>query len=408
MKNWMAWKEEANYQKLFWAGLANGIGNRFNQVALLSLLYMLTESGIAIGLYFTIRMVPFLVMAPLGGMLADKFSKKALLITIDVIRIPIALLPLVVHHPDVLWIAYLGVFLLATGEAMYAPVRMATIPAIVKQDKLLYINAIEQIMLGAVLVVGSTTGGVIAFLLGSYVPFILHAFTFLVSALLLSNVRIKKVKQQKRQTPNEKRPSSWKLVIGSSALIMFLFMELTMPLANGIDNVLISVYALDVFNMGDIGVGLMYGFLGLGFIISSFFSHHLKNRLISLIVLFIAFEGIGHLLLSISPTFVSTLFIVFGITLAGGISNICLSTIIMKLVPASYQGSFFGLTQMISNTTLGIMMGVAGFLLEMFTPRQLSLLVGCMYVFFSLLYGFMFSRLSLKTEKRKLARTERL
>lgn len=48
-------------------------------------------------------------------------------------------------------------------------------------------------------------------------------------------------------------------------------MMLTMPLANGIDNILVSIYGLEVFDMGELGVGFMYGALGIGLILSSFF-----------------------------------------------------------------------------------------------------------------------------------------
>lgn len=179
MSNLTVWKQEKNYQRLFWAGATNGIGDRFAQVAILALLYQITGSGLAIGILFTVRMMPFLLFAPIGGILADRFSKKTLLITTDLIRIPFALSLLLVPGHEQLWIIYVSSFILAAGEALYSPTRMSTIPALVKQDRLLYVNAIEQIMLGIVLVIGSSTGGVISYLFGVHVPFILNAATFL-------------------------------------------------------------------------------------------------------------------------------------------------------------------------------------------------------------------------------------
>ena len=406
MTNWTVWKKEKHYQKLFWSGAINGIGNRFSQVAILTLLYQITGAGMAIGFYFAIRMAPFLLLAPIGGLLADRFSKKRLLIKLDLLRIPFALSPIFVQGPSDLWIVYISTFCLSIGEALYAPTRMATIPSLVKQDKLLYINAIEQILVGVVLVLGSSTGGIISYLFGLQVSFILDACTFLFSALLLLPISIPATREvHDAKTKNPPQPiSPWNLVIGSFALIIFITIEATMPLANGIDNVLMSVYALDVFHMGDLGVGFIRATLGLGFIISSFFSNMLKRKLVVLIVLFIALEGIGHILLSIAPSFIIALMTVLLITTVGGMSNICLSTLIMKIVPRTKQGAFFGFTQMISNTSLGISMGAAGFLLEVFTPRTLSLLVGITYVLFTILYATLFSRVNLIKEKIKLMR----
>ncbi|MCD8508456.1 MAG: hypothetical protein LRY73_00100 [Bacillus sp. (in: Bacteria)] len=109
-------------------------------------------------------------------------------------------------------------------------------------------------------------------------------------------------------------------------------------------------------------------------------------------------------MLSIAPTFTVTLMIVIFITFAGGISNICMDTIMMKTVPKSRQGTFFGFMATLSNTALGISMASAGFLLEVFSPRELSFLVGVAYIGLTLLYGFLFTRVNIVKEKRELYR----
>jgi len=406
MNNWIAWKQEQNYQKLFWSGTVSGIGDRFTQVATLTLIYQITSSGFLIGILFAIRMLPFLFLAPIGGMLADRFSKRKVLIVVDVIRMPFAISPIFVSGSEDLWILFTSAFILATGEALYAPARMASIPESVKQENLLFINAIEQIMVGGVLILGSSAGGIFSYLFGLHLPFILDGISFLCSAYILTKMT---VQQPVNATPNENnhsiaqpKKSNWKYIFGSSALIIFIIIELTMPIANGIDNVLISVYALDVFDMGDVGVGFMYAMMGLGFVLSSFLSNMLQRKLVLLMVIFIVFEGLGHIFLSAAATFLYALFIVLLITFVGGLSNICLSTIIMTTVPRSMQGRFFGITAMISNTSLGISMGLAGFLLELFGPRTLSFYVGITYIILTFFYTVLFRKVNLRDEKLKL------
>lgn len=403
MTNWTVWKSEKNYRQLFWSGAINGIGNRFNQVAMLALLYSITGSGLSIGIYFAIRLIPFLIFAPLGGMLADRFPKKHILIWLDMVRIPLACILLFVHDANGIWLLYIGLFLLAICEAIYAPTRMSVIPALVKSDKILYVNALEQIMLGAVLVVGSTTGGIIAFLFGTHVLFLLDAVTFLISAYMLGRMLIP-TQSQTRKVRQALSISIWKLAWGSSALLLFLFIDATMPLANGIDNVLISMYALDVFHMGDLGVGLLYGALGLGFILSSYSAWLSGKKLAAVIVIFISLEGLGHILLSHAPTFITALLIVVFITYVGGISNIYVATLMMKIVPRSSQGAFFGISQMISNSALGVSMGAAGFIVDIIPARILSLYVGITYILLTMLYAFLFSKINWQQAKRTLRR----
>ncbi|MGD6941187.1 hypothetical protein ACQCT6_04035 [Cytobacillus gottheilii] len=93
-------KEEKEYRKLFSAGVLNGIGDRFSQVAVLALLLEVTGSGFAVGLTLAIRVIPFLLFAPFGGWLADKFSKRNILVSTDLIRIFFALSFLFVKSPD--------------------------------------------------------------------------------------------------------------------------------------------------------------------------------------------------------------------------------------------------------------------------------------------------------------------
>ncbi|WP_052807055.1 hypothetical protein [Mesobacillus subterraneus] len=52
-------KTEKGYRKLFLAGVINGIGDRFSQVALLTLILQMTGSGLAVGITMALRMIPF-------------------------------------------------------------------------------------------------------------------------------------------------------------------------------------------------------------------------------------------------------------------------------------------------------------------------------------------------------------
>lgn len=395
-------KQENEYKKLFYSGIINGIGNRFTQVALLALIYQITHSAFAIGLLFLIRLLPFLLMAPLGGALADRMSKKYILISVEVFRIPIILLLTLVNEPHQLWIIYVSSFGLALGEAIYAPTRKATIPALVRKDHLLHVNAIEQIIMGLVLIIGSTTGGVISYLFGMDTAFILNAITFVISALFLSSLNPPAHPNVSKSLVSSSAKVSYKIFFKSPVLLVFLFICFTMPIANGIDNVLISIYALDVFQMGDLGVGLIYGCLGLGFVLSSFFSDRMSGKLVPITVIFIAIEGIGHLFLSVSPTFFLALCSVVFITLAGGMSNISFDTLVMKTIPHNRQGTFFGLTEMITNVTLGIFIAVGGLLLEVFGPRVLGGIVGLLYIGFTIIYAIMFKQINFLKEKRNL------
>ncbi|WP_306792891.1 MFS transporter [Neobacillus paridis] len=78
--------------------------------------------------------MPYLIFAPIGGRLADRFSRKNILVTTDLVRIVFALSFLMVHGKEDLWIVYVSTFMLAAGEAIYSPTRKSAIPQLVYKE----------------------------------------------------------------------------------------------------------------------------------------------------------------------------------------------------------------------------------------------------------------------------------
>ncbi|MEH7109238.1 MFS transporter, partial [Bacillus sp. JJ1764] len=178
-------KQEKQYRKLFLAGIVNGVGDRFSSVAVLAMMLQLTGSGLAVGVTLAIRLLPFVIFAPIGGKLADRFSRKVILVVTDLIRIVFALGLIFVESETDLWIVYVSSFFLAAGEAIYSPVRKSSIPQLVNKEHLLKINSLEQVLIGIVLIGGAFSGGIVASIFGAHITFWLNAASFLGAAALI-------------------------------------------------------------------------------------------------------------------------------------------------------------------------------------------------------------------------------
>lgn len=179
-----------------------------------------------------------------------------------------------------------------------------------------------------------------------------------------------------------------------------------MPLANGVDNVIFNLIALEVFDKGDLGVGLIYSALGIGFVLSSTIVKWIRRKYIAIGVAMILLEGAGHILLSQSFFFIQALALAILITFVGGISNICFDTVLMKILPASKRGFLFGTLSMFQNSSMGIAMIGAGFLTEWLPPLQTSFLVGVTYIAFALAFMLVFRSVNFRTSIRKLKRLD--
>jgi len=382
-------KQEKAYQKLFYAGIVNGIGDRFSQVALLTLILQVTGSGVAVGTTLALRMLPFLLIGPISSTLAHKLSRKKLLIYTDVLRACIATSFLFINSPDDIWIIYAGSFLLAGGEALYSPTRRASIPAIVQKTHIKTINSWEQILLGFVLIIGALAGGIVSFVFGTAQSFLVNILSFLFASILIARIpslEKAEIADTHQRTNEQKTAPFLSIVLSSSFLMLLLSTDLLIPLANGMENVLISVYAVKTFHAADLGVGILYSVLGIGFMISPLLTKRITNHYLLIAFLCVFIEGILLITVSRSPSFVGVV-LLFGIlTIFGGISNTLLDTVVMQTVPENQQGIYFGLSETISNTMLGISMFFTGLLLESFPPRTMGALNGGLYVLFAIVY----------------------
>ncbi|MGG2015670.1 MFS transporter [Bacillus sp. S10(2024)] len=373
--------EEKQYQKLFLAGIVNGIGDRFSSVAVLAMLLHVTGSGFAVGMTLAIRLIPSLIFGPIGGMLADQFSRKTILVITDLIRIPFALSFLFVQSKEDIWIVYFSSFILAAGEAIYGPARKSTIPQLVNKKHLIKVNSLEQVMIGIVLTIGALSGGIVSSIFGPNVTYWLNAGSFLGAAAINYTIRFPGNEDVKKVGKSENLLFTFKKVILISITVQILFFcEILIASINGIDNVLISVYAINEFHLGDVGVGLFYAALGIGLILSFSVANQLRKNFLVTGLVCLLLEGIFQLLLSQTHLIVFAFLMFCGIAFMSGIGNACFDTILMKKIPEQHQGTMFGLLATIINTVLGISMFISGLALQYLTPRALGLTGGIAYI----------------------------
>lgn len=396
--------KQRGYSRLFAAGLINGIGDRFSSVAMLALVLNVTGSGMAVGITLGLRVLPYLFMAPLGGMLAGRLPRKSIMILVDILRVPVALSFLWVDDGSELWLLYTGSLLLAAGEAVYSPVRKSSIPLLAGKSSLLRINSLEQLMSGSVLIIGALTGGVVSLWFGPEMAFVMNAVSFLIAALLIGGIdfpqnmeeadpesKLNSTGRESSVERNNVKARQWralKLVVGGSIVLQVVVgYELLVPIINGWDNVLISVYAVQEFHAGDIGVGAFYAALGIGLSLSFFAERIVRTHLLAVALGGLLTEGLLLMAISASGDFPVAFCLYILLSLAGGMGNACLDTLVMRETPTALQPAMFGMLSAVGGLLLGVSMLSAGWLLDLVEPRMLGLLGGACCAGISLLLG---------------------
>lgn len=181
-------RHNRNFRNLWFGQIISFLGDWFNLIASASLISQLSDSGLAIGGLFVVRMLaPFLV-SPIAGVAADRYNRKSLLFTADILRAFIVLGFLLVRQPSHLWLLYTLTALQLAVSGFFQPARNAILPDIVSPQELGTANALSAATWSVMLAFGAALGGLVAGMWGNQPAFIIDAITFILSALFISRI----------------------------------------------------------------------------------------------------------------------------------------------------------------------------------------------------------------------------
>lgn len=122
------------YRHLFAAQVIALIGTGLATVALGLLAFDLAgeNAGMVLGTALAIKMVAYVGVAPVAAAFAERLPRRAVLVTLDLVRAAVALLlPFVTQ----IWEVYVLIFVLQAASAAFTPTFQATIPDVLPDEK---------------------------------------------------------------------------------------------------------------------------------------------------------------------------------------------------------------------------------------------------------------------------------
>jgi hypothetical protein len=177
-------------------------GDQLANVAFPWLITSLTGSAAALSKVMMALILPNIVFRLVGGIITDRLHKKVVLIVADLLRgtvmLLLALLVLSAH-------VNMGIFLLVAvclgiGGALFTPAYNATIPLLVRQDRLLRFNSTLQAGNQGIGTLVPALAGVIIATIGIPAALGIDGISFLLSALSILLIVLPRGDQQPRQS----------------------------------------------------------------------------------------------------------------------------------------------------------------------------------------------------------------
>jgi len=177
----------SQYFRLWVAQVVSSLGDWIGLVAIISVAQRVSGSTAAVGIVMVARMLPGFFLAPVGGVLVDRWDRRRVMVTCDVGRAVILAYVPFLHSVAGLFFAS---FLIEVLTLMWSPAKDASVPNLVPAEKLTTANS-----LSLAAAYGTFPIGAVFFTLLATLPKVLHhaetlplwadGLTFLTSGVLI-------------------------------------------------------------------------------------------------------------------------------------------------------------------------------------------------------------------------------
>ena len=180
-----------DFRLLFVGQFVSSFGSSISYVVLPWQMYQLTKSNFAVGMLGVAEFVPMLVMAFVGGALADFIDRRRLIVIAEIglticcgLLVMNALLP----QPRV-WVLFVVAALFAALNGVHRPALEALTPRLVAPEQIPAVASLGMFRGSFSYIIGPALAGLIAAGFGAAVAFAIDAATFIVSILAVLLIR---------------------------------------------------------------------------------------------------------------------------------------------------------------------------------------------------------------------------
>ena len=364
------------FRRLWAASVISLLGEWFNTIALFFLILEYSGSEFLLGVLFSVRMALFAISQPINGLLADRISRKKLMLWANLMQVFLALSFLMVDGKEDMWwlIAVSGLMMLLHG--VYVTAERAALPNIVDETDLITANAIDSASWSTALCIGAMLGGITVSIWGTDMAFIIDSYTFLISSLLLIPLTFEQKFDESTQGPFVKTALSniitgWSRIYHDKKLLRIVFAKSSWNLAGaGLAGVFLVLAGGSLTGYGAaFGFGLFFFARGIGTGIGPLMARALfkdKSRWPSIIGILVSISGVFYLLVGLTLEIylpLTVCLIIFAHAASGG--NWVLSTVLTQMwVEDEIRGRVFSIDMLILGSTAALSTSVAGFLVE--------------------------------------------
>ena len=312
------------------------------------LVYTLTDSALALGLITAAWGFPLILFSLFGGMVADRVPKRNLIIRTQgaVCLLSLIMAVLVAGGWVRYWHLILGSVLSGTIMAFSIPARQAFISEVVSQWELLNAIALNSAVMNVCRIVSPALAGILLKLIGIPGVFWIIFASNSLGAIFLTRIRSRAVPPARPKiSKKEQLLSGLYYVRGQPILLILMVIAFVAFMVASPYQMLMPVFARDVFKAGETGLGLLLSADGGGALIGSSlvsFLGNFKHKGKLMLAGGLAFSGFLILFSQSGSLKTACLFLFFS-SVGGAILSMLIMTLIMSITPQDLTGRIMSL-----------------------------------------------------------------
>ncbi len=264
-----------NYRLYFFGQVVSMSGTWIQSVAQMWLVYQLTGSGIALGVVTALQFTPVLLAGMWGGIVADRFDKRKILVITQAAAATLALVLglLTAFEAVELWMIYLLAFGLGCISVIEVPTRQSFVIEMVGEDQLSNAVGLNSTVFTSARVIGPALAGLLIAGVGIAWCFLINAFSF--AAVIVSLAKMDPERLH-RSAPVERSKGQlreglryvWNTPILRTSLLM---MAIIGTIAFNF-RILLPVMAEEEFGGGAGTYGALSALMGVGTVLGALFA----------------------------------------------------------------------------------------------------------------------------------------
>jgi len=363
--------ENRNYRLYFFGQMVSLLGSWLQSVAQAWLVYRLTGSSFQLGLVVFIGQVPLLFLSPIGGLIADRYPRRWVVVATQAISMLLAfvLAVLTLWGHVQLWEILAVAGLQGIINAIDVPTRQALVSEIVDTDNLLNAVALNSSIFSNASSVAPLIAGFLVATIGEGWCFAINGATYLAVIAGLLMMRLEEHKRDRGPQSALSRVREGFHFVHDTAPIRRILVALALVSLLGAPfTVLMPIFAGKILHAGPRGLGLLMSANGVGSLIGSLLlaSRRGLTGLGRWIVFGSAGLGAALILFSLSRSFALSLLILGAVGFCMFYQITVSNALIQAMSPNALRGRVIAILSMLILGVVPFGALLAGFLAEHF------------------------------------------